>query len=104
MFIDPLQDAHALRQEGQTTTKWLRPKAQGCCTQLPWEKRRRSSQPRRGCDSSTSKAIREVGVCVQAWPQPQLGLQNTLAVFLSLAEYSNPGPEDESPSGKMSKR
>src|SRR5205814_44831 len=34
---------------GGTTTKWLRPKAQGCCTQLPWEKRRRSSQPRRGC-------------------------------------------------------
>src|SRR4030095_16587973 len=35
--------------EGFATTKWLRPRAQGCCTQLPWERRRRVFQPQRGC-------------------------------------------------------
>jgi hypothetical protein len=48
-----------------------------------------------------SKAIRRVGV---GGPDTTpLGLRDSLAVFPRVAEYSNPGLEDGSPSGKMSK-
>ncbi len=33
------------------------------------------------------------------WPQPRVGLGNSLAVSPRVAEYSNPGLEDGSPSG-----
>jgi len=58
-----LQSSAPRTQLVGSTTKWLRPKAQGCCAQLPWGMAAMLIATQRGCHhGSTSKAIRWVGV------------------------------------------
>jgi|GEM_PF-6069032 len=52
---------------------------------------------------STSKAIHLPVYAGRVFVTTPLGLRDSLAVFPRVAEYRNPGLEDGSPSGKMSK-
>src|SRR6185369_8604633 len=105
-----------------TTTKWLRPKAQGCGTLLPWG-RRRAETTQRGCTNPngvepTPTGLRRgsrgrcttnaaaVGDDAMAGRNPfrvgpnELGSLGTTP-FPRVAEYRNPGLWDETPSGLL---
>ena len=98
---------------GCATPTELRSKAQGCCTQLPWglaaitltsptglrQTLRIERRPEINNDDSRQFDAVRVGAATRDGRNP-FGVGELLAAFPRVAEYSNPGLEDGSPSRK----